>query len=88
MVKFKKHKFKLKSIILPLFGCLLATIFVLSFSSSTVAEASVANLIGRGIIPTGLLFENTEVGGLSGITYNPKQQVFTETSIPKRRWSS
>ena len=76
MGKFKKHKFKVKSIILPLLGCFLATIFVLTFSSSTVAEASVANLIGREIIPTGLIFENTEVGGLSGITYNPEQQLY------------
>lgn len=76
MIKFGKYKINLKSIIFLTLGCLLATFFVLSFSSSTVASATVANLIGRGIIPTGLLFENTEVGGLSGITYNPEQQVY------------
>ncbi len=76
MIKFKQHKLQLKTLAFPLFLCLFATILVLIFSSSTVAEASVVNLIGRGIIPTGLLFENTEVGGLSGITYNPEQQVY------------
>lgn len=71
-----QHKLKLKSIIILLLGSLIAIVLVISFSPSTVAEASVANLIGRGKITTGFLFENTEVGGLSGITYNSEQQVY------------
>ncbi|MDY7022654.1 MAG: esterase-like activity of phytase family protein [Cyanobacteriota bacterium] len=33
-------------------------------------------LIGQVTFPTGFMFQDTEVGGLSGITYNSKKQVY------------
>jgi hypothetical protein len=55
---------------------ILTLIFFLIFSTSSVVIATVIDLIGQAKLPTGLLYENTEVGGLSGITYNPEQQVY------------
>ncbi len=34
------------------------------------------NFIGEASLETGLMFQNTEVGGLSGITYHPDRQVY------------
>lgn len=62
-----------------LLSCLLlilTLIFFLIFSTSSVAISTVIDLIGQATLPTGLLYNNTEVGGLSGITYNPEQQVY------------
>ncbi|WP_254172726.1 esterase-like activity of phytase family protein [Planktothrix pseudagardhii] len=62
-----------------LLSCLLlisTLISFLIFSTSSVAISTVIDLIGQATLPTGLLYNNTEVGGLSGITYNPEQQVY------------
>lgn len=55
---------------------ILTLIFFLMFSTSNVAIATVIDFIGQAKLPTGLIYENTEVGGLSGISYNPEQQVY------------
>jgi len=55
---------------------ILTLIFFLMFSTFNVAIATVIDFIGQAKIPTGLIYENTEVGGLSGISYNPEQQVY------------
>jgi hypothetical protein len=41
-----------------------------------VAISTIIDFMGQANLPTGLLYNNTEVGGLSGITYNPEQQVY------------
>lgn len=33
-------------------------------------------LLGQAILPTGLMYENTEVGGLSGVSYAPEEGVY------------
>lgn len=38
------------------------------------------SFLGAARIPTGLVFEETEVGGLSGITYNPQKDVYYAVS--------
>ncbi|VXD13589.1 conserved exported hypothetical protein [Planktothrix serta PCC 8927] len=55
---------------------ILTVILFLIFSTSSVAISTVIDLIGQGTLPTELLYNNTEVGGLSGITYNPEKQVY------------
>jgi hypothetical protein len=50
--------------------------FFLIFSTSSVAISTIIDFMGQGNLSTGLIYNNTEVGGLSGITYNPKQQVY------------
>lgn len=34
------------------------------------------DLLGQAMLPTGFSFQGTELGGLSGITYDPKQKVY------------
>lgn len=58
-----------------LFIILTLTLFLI-FSTSSVAISTVIDFMGKANLPTGLLYNNTEVGGLSGITYNPEQQVY------------
>ncbi|MEH2251138.1 esterase-like activity of phytase family protein [Nostoc sp.] len=39
-------------------------------------EVSSIELIGEATLPKGLIFKKTEVGGLSGITYDPKSNLY------------
>ncbi|NJO72193.1 MAG: hypothetical protein HC825_12010 [Oscillatoriales cyanobacterium RM1_1_9] len=49
----------------------------LLFSSPLVkADAKKLELLGQATFPTGFMFQDTEVGGLSGITYNPDLDVY------------
>jgi hypothetical protein len=63
------------------------TIFIVCFLMAAVAVILIKlsaqsfavtqiNLIGRAIFPTGSPFEGTEIGGLSGITYDADKQVY------------
>ncbi|HLO84133.1 MAG TPA: esterase-like activity of phytase family protein [Nostocaceae cyanobacterium] len=53
---------------------------ILSFLINNLASASVTvssiEFIGQAILPTGLSFQKTEVGGLSGITYDRKNDLY------------
>jgi hypothetical protein len=55
-------------------------LIILSFLINNVASASVTvssiEFIGQAILPTGLSFQKTEVGGLSGITYDSKNDLY------------
>ncbi|MEG4441475.1 esterase-like activity of phytase family protein [Microcoleus sp. AT9_B4] len=64
-----------------------ATIFIICFlMAATVAiwvnqsaksfAVTKINFIGRAIFPTGSPFQGTEIGGLSGITYDAEKQVY------------
>lgn len=63
-------------IFLSIFGLILTLTLFLIFITSSVAISTVIDFIGQANLPTGLLYNNTEVGGLSGITYHPEQQVY------------
>jgi hypothetical protein len=56
----------------------LSTILFTATSSIPTHAASIASLelIGQGIIPTKTQFQGTEIGGLSGITYDPKSNKY------------
>ncbi|WRH66464.1 MAG: esterase-like activity of phytase family protein [Planktothrix sp. GU0601_MAG3] len=63
-------------IFLSIFGVILTLTLFLIFNTSSVAISTVIDFMGKANLPTGLMYNNTEVGGLSGITYNPEQQVY------------
>jgi len=48
----------------------------LLFLNSPTWAASGLELLGQLNLPTGLMYENTEVGGLSGISYAPDEDVY------------
>lgn len=51
-------------------------------TSNTFDRVSVSQIdfLGQVIFPTGLQFDSTEVGGLSGITYDPQRQLYYSIS--------
>ena len=46
------------------------------FLNSSCGAAIEFELLGEVIFPTGLMYENTEVGGLSGISYSPGEDIY------------
>jgi len=58
--------------------CGILTILVLIFFTGFAASEQVGDIefIGQDILPTGTIFQNTEVGGLSGITYDATNDVY------------
>jgi hypothetical protein len=54
---------------------ILISLFFANFTSSAV-EIVGADFIGEAILKTGTLFQNTQVGGLSGITYDANNQLY------------
>ncbi len=67
---------KAKPHILMLLEGLIILLLVITKPTVTLAQKISWNLMGQATIPTGFVFQNTELGGLSGITYNPNQQVY------------
>ena len=66
----------MRSISVIIFFCLLlGFISVLSLPASAFTVTEV-EFLGQATLPTGFLFQKTVVGGLSGITYDPKQKVY------------
>jgi hypothetical protein len=65
---------------LPLILILIIPLILISFLSSNFVSASSIvhsiEFIGQATLPTGLIFQKTEVGGLSGITYDPKNNLY------------
>ncbi len=55
-----------------------------------VSRKSVSNIefLGQATLPTGTLFQDTEVGGLSGITYDASQQVYYSISDDRSEQNS
>ena len=45
-------------------------------TSETISQVPVVEFISEARLPTGLIYQNTEIGGLSGITYDEKNQVY------------
>ncbi|MBD2521927.1 esterase-like activity of phytase family protein [Nostoc sp. FACHB-133] len=50
--------------------------FLLTKLSSSAVEVSSIEFIGEATLPKGLIFKKTEVGGLSGITYDAKSNLY------------
>lgn len=52
------------------------TAFFFSNFRTSAVEVTGINFIGEAILPTGTNFENTQLGGLSGITYDSQNQLY------------
>lgn len=74
-MNFIKKIFKFPRII---YFCIPILIITLIFPalSTPAAEITGIDFIGEAILPTSLTFQKTLVGGLSGITYDAKNQVY------------
>jgi hypothetical protein len=64
----------------PLIIALTISIVIISLFVSNLASAAVKiteiNFIGAASLPTGFNFQNTELGGLSGITYDQEKDIY------------
>ncbi|MBU7585317.1 MAG: esterase-like activity of phytase family protein [Nostoc sp. TH1S01] len=54
---------------------LIIILLIINFSANSVAISSI-NFIGEATLSNGLSFQKTEVGGLSGITYDAKNDLY------------
>ena len=69
----KLRKFSL--ILLFSLPLIIIGLFFSNFASASVIITNV-EFIGQATLPTGLSFQNTELGGLSGITYDAKNNLY------------
>ncbi|MBE9184204.1 esterase-like activity of phytase family protein [Microcoleus sp. LEGE 07076] len=68
---------KSAKLILFVFGILIAaTVAIFVGMSAQSFAVTKIDFIGRAIFPTGSPFQGTEIGGLSGITYDAEKQVY------------
>ena len=68
---------KSAKLILFVFGILIAaTVAIFVGMSAQSFAVTKIDFIGRAIFPTGSPFQGTEIGGLSGITYDAQKQVY------------
>lgn len=58
------------------FTPILIIIFLFTNLPSNAVEISSIEFIGEATLPKGLIFKKTELGGLSGITYNAKNNLY------------
>ena len=71
--KNKRNKY----LIFTLVTCLVILVTIaIVVKSMTQASIPQITFLGEVNFPTGLKFKNTEVGGLSGITYNPDKEIY------------
>ncbi|NET74751.1 MULTISPECIES: esterase-like activity of phytase family protein [Okeania] len=71
-----KHR-TYKYLIITLITCLIITVITdRIINSATKTTIPQVTFLGEVNFPTKLKFKNTEVGGLSAITYNPEKQIF------------
>jgi hypothetical protein len=74
----------IKRLRLPLIILFCVPILVISFFfsnlTSSAVEVSGIEFIGEAILPTGLVFQKTELGGLSGITFDAKRNIYYSIS--------
>jgi hypothetical protein len=55
---------------------LVAAVAALVLALPSPAAAHGLRFLGQAIVPSGTMFQNTEVGGLSSITYDEKRGVY------------
>ena len=69
---------KLLKLPLIIVFCLTVIVVTLAFKNltPTAVEVTAINFIGEATLPTGTDFKNTELGGLSGITYDAQKQLY------------
>ncbi|MGJ5674685.1 MAG: esterase-like activity of phytase family protein [Nostochopsis sp.] len=72
---FVKKILKIPKFILFLLAIFIISFFFSNFRTSAVEIADI-KFIGSATLPKGFLFQKTEVGGLSGITYDPTNNLY------------
>ncbi|RAM52943.1 MAG: hypothetical protein C6Y22_03930 [Hapalosiphonaceae cyanobacterium JJU2] len=72
---FIKKIFKFPKFILFFIAIFIISILLSNFRTSAVEIADI-KFIGSATLPKGLFFQKTEVGGLSGITYDTKNDLY------------
>ncbi|MGB3760807.1 MAG: esterase-like activity of phytase family protein, partial [Rivularia sp. (in: cyanobacteria)] len=70
-----KKLLKLPLIIVFFLTIIVVTLIFTNLTPSAV-EVTAIDFIGEATLPTGTDFENTELGGLSGITYDAGNQLY------------
>ncbi|MBD2137373.1 esterase-like activity of phytase family protein [Anabaena sp. FACHB-1237] len=78
MLKLMKYKRLLVMFCISIFTVIIYVVWT-NIASSAVIVTDI-KFLGEAIIPTGSLFQNTEIGGLSGITYDEKNRVYYSIS--------
>jgi len=71
--KNQRYKYLIFTLVSCLVILIITPIVIKSMTKATLPQIS---FLGEVNFPTGLKFKNTEVGGLSGITYNPDKQIY------------
>ncbi|MBE8986462.1 esterase-like activity of phytase family protein [Nostoc sp. LEGE 12450] len=74
-MQLTKKTFAIPRIIYLLIPIIIISLLFTNLSSSAV-EVSNIEFIGEATLPKSLIFKKTEVGGLSGITYNAKNNLY------------
>ncbi|MEH2286980.1 esterase-like activity of phytase family protein [Nostoc sp.] len=74
-MQFIKKFFVFPRILYFLIPILIISFVFTNFASNGI-EVSSIEFIGEATLPKGLIFQKTEVGGLSGITYNAKNNLY------------
>ncbi|MEH2141502.1 esterase-like activity of phytase family protein [Nostoc sp.] len=62
--------------IIYFFIAIITIIFLFTNLYTNAVEVSSIEFIGEATLPKGLIFKKTEVGGFSGITYDPKNNLY------------
>ncbi len=75
MMQFLKKLFKFPTILFPIIPILIIAIFFIDFPAPFVPITGI-DFIGYANFPTSFSFQKTPMGGFSGITYDPKKQLF------------
>lgn len=78
MVKLMKYQRLLLMSCISIFTIIIYALWT-NIASGAVIVTDI-QFLGEAIIPTGSLFQNTEIGGLSGITYDEKNGVYYSIS--------
>ena len=71
--KNKRYKYLIFSLFSSIVILITIAIVVKSMTQATISQIT---FLGEVNFPTGLKFKDTEVGGLSGITYNPDKEIY------------
>ena len=71
--KNQRYKYLISTLVTCLVILLITAILIKSMTQATIPKIT---FLGEVNFPTGLKFKNTEVGGLSGITYNQDKQIY------------
>jgi hypothetical protein len=87
IMKLIRKIFSFPKIIYLLILTLIIFLFIINLPSSAITIKDV-KFIGEAIIPNGLSFQKTELGGLSGITYDAKNDLFYAISDDRGQKSS